>query len=86
MRYEDFNIHCLTIAKKQLMYAVQGSRQTSNNSKIKCREQRRAGPIIYIKSNGHKIFIHSEFHGVRGLTKISQQIELISMKFSLVLQ
>ena len=35
------------------------------------------------KSNAHKLFIHSEFHGVRCLIKIaSQAVELISMKFS----
>ena len=59
----------------------------TNSSKIKFRGRGRAGPVICIKGKAHKLFIHSEFLGVKCLTEIAPQVvQLISVKFSVVSQ
>ena len=84
---EVFLLHYLTIAKKQLIYSVYRSRQATNNNKIKCRVHGRVESVIYVKCNSHKLYILSEFHRVRFLTKIASQVaKFISMKFNVVLQ
>ena len=84
--YENYEIHCLTIAKEQRIYSKQPSRQMINSSKIKCRGRGKAGFVICIKGNAHKLFISSEFYAVRCLAKIAPQVvELISVKLSVAI-